>query len=268
MADIIDSLVVSLGLDPTNYNREIKNYRDDRKRLGEEEKRANQTTEDSQKRLTAGFRTLRNEAAGFLLVLAGANSVKQFVGNILTGDAAVGRLAKNLGVATESLSAWQGAVQRVGGSSGDIDSAFRGLSGAFQSLQLTGSTGNDADFQGLGVGAKDLRNPEEALLKISEASGRMSRPEFGARLGRLGFNEATITLLARGRGEVTRMLEEQRRLGVTTDQNAEAAAKFDEQLVKLESAMKGQLRPTIESIVGGFVEWIEKGDNEIGRAHV
>ena len=262
MADIIDSFIVSLGIDASQYNKEIKNFRDDRKRLGEEEKRANRDTEDAQKRMTSGFRQLRNEAAGFLFVLAGANGVKQFVGNILAGDAAVGRLAKNLGVATESLSAWQGAVKRVGGGTGDIDSAFRSISGAYQNLQLTGTTGNDADFQGLGVGSGTLRQgPEATLLKISEASSRMSRPEFGARLGRLGFNEATITLLSKGRVEVERMVVEQRRLGVTTDANAEAAQKFDDQLAKLETAIKGKLRPAIEGVVGTLIDWLEKGDN-------
>ena len=262
MADIIDSFIVSLGIDASQYNKEIKNFRDDRKRLGEEEKRANRDTEDAQKRMAGGFRTLRNEAAGFLFVLAGASGVKQFVGNILAGDAAVGRLAKNLGVATESLSAWQGAVKRVGGGTGDIDSAFRSISGAYQNLQLTGTTGNDADFQGLGVGSGTLRQgPEATLLKISEASSRMSRPEFGARLGRLGFNEATITLLSKGRVEVERMIVEQRRLGVTTDANAEAAQKFDDQLAKLETAIKGKLRPAIEGMVGTLIDWLEKGDN-------
>ena len=63
MADIIDAFVVSLGIDATQYNREIKNYRDDRKRLGEEEKRANQTTENTQKRLTAGINTRSSGSA-------------------------------------------------------------------------------------------------------------------------------------------------------------------------------------------------------------
>lgn len=261
MADIIDAFVVTLGLDPRNYQREIKSYRDDRKRLAEEDTKYNRQSEDAQKRMVGGMRALRNETAGFLVMLAGANSIKDFAGNILTADATTGRLAKNLGLATEQVSAWEGAVKRVGGSAGDIQNALRAMSTAFQSLQLTGTTGNDADFQGLGVTAKDLQNPQDALLKISEASGRMGRPEFNARLSRLGFDQNTINLLAKGRGEVTRMLDEQRKLGVATDESAEAAQRLQEKIAILQSALADRLRPILEDVVTKLADWLEEGDH-------
>lgn len=259
--DIVDAFVVTLGLDPRNYQREIKTYRDDRKRLAEEDAKYNRQSEDAQKRMVQGVRTLRNETAGFLFMLAGANSVKDFANNILTGDAATGRLARNLGLATEQVSAWEGAIKRVGGSAADIGNSLRAMSSAFQSLQLTGTTGHDADFQGLGVTAKDLQNPEQALLKISEASQRMSRPEFNARTSRIGFDQNTINLLAKGRVEVTRMLEEQRKLGVATDADAEAAQRFQDRLAVLETAITAKARPALEKLVGVVGDWLMKGDN-------
>lgn len=259
--DVIDAFVVTLGLDPSQYNREIKNFRDDQKRLREEQARGNRDQEDAQKRLTAGMRTMRNEVAGFLFMLAGANSVKDFAANILAGDAATGRLARNLGMATEQVSAWEGAIKRVGGSAADIGNSLRAMSTAFQNLQLTGSTGHDADFQGLGVTAKDLQNPQDALLKISEASQRMGRPEFNARLSRIGFDQNTINLLAKGRTEVTALLEEQRKLGVVTDKDAEAAQRFQERLAVIETTIKGKVRPALEQLVGVVGDWLMKGDN-------
>lgn len=258
--DVVDAFVVSLGLDPSQYNREIKNYRDDRKRLAQEDAKYNQSSEDAQKRSIQGIRTLRNETAGFLVALAGANSVKDFAANLITGDAATGRLAKNLGLATEQVGAWEGAIKRVGGSAESIQGALRSMSSAFQSLQLTGTSGHDADFQGLGVTAKDLQNPQEALLKISEASGRMGRPEFNARLSRLGFDADTINLLAKGRGELTRLLEEQRKLGVATDKSAAEAQKFQDEWSKLSAALTGEARPAIFGVVHALNEILEKGD--------
>lgn len=261
MPDVIDSFVVALGLDPRNYKREIKDYRDDRKRLAEEDAKYNKASEDAQKRNIQGIRTLRNETAGFLFMLAGANSVKDFASNLLAGDAATGRLAKNLGLATSEVSAWEGAVKRVGGSASDIQNTLRAMASAWQSLQLTGTTGHDADFQGLGLTSKDLQNPSDALLKIADASSRMSRPEFNARLKRIGFDENTINLLARGRGEVSRMLEEQRKLGVATDESTEAAQKFQEQMAKIESGITGKLRPALTNLAAAFGDWITQGNN-------
>lgn len=261
MADIVDAFVVSLGLDARDYQREIKNYRDDRKRLSEEDERYNRDAESAQRRMVQGVRTLRNETVGFLFALSGASSIKSFASDLISGDAATGRLAKNLGLATQEVSAWEGAIKRVGGSADSIQGALRTVSAAFQSLQLTGSTGNDADFQGLGVNARDLQNPQDALLKISEASSRMSRPEFNNRLGRLGFDEATINLLAKGRAEVTRMLEEQRKLGVATDQDAEAAQRFQERLAAIESTITAKVRPALMGLVDQVGTWLEDQDN-------
>lgn len=269
--DVVDAFVVTLGLDPRNYQREIKGYRDDRKRLAEEDAKYNRSSEDAQKRMASGIRTLRNETAGFLFMLAGANGVKDFAANILTGDAATGRLARNLGIATERVSAWEGVIKRVGGSAQDIQGALRSMSSAFQSLQLTGSTGHDADFQGLGVNARDLQNPEGALLKISEASSRMGRPEFNARLSRLGFDQNTINLLAKGRVEVSRLLEEQRKLGVATDADAKAAQDFEAAWAKITTSIQGAARPWIEKLAGsvaGLTDNTEKvkvfGDIAVG----
>jgi hypothetical protein len=261
MAEALDAFFVTLGLNDAEYKRGMAAFRDDQKRLREEQTRQNRDDQDAQKRLTDGIRGLRNETAGFLFVLAGATGLKSFAQDIISGDAATGRLAKNLGVATEQLSAWEEAIQRVGGSASSIDNALRSMSSAFQSLQLTGTTGHDADLQGLGVTREDLANPEQALLKIAGASQRMSRPEFTARASRLGFDESTITLLAKGRQGVTQLLEEQRRLGVVTDQNAEAAQRFQDRLAAIETAVKGKVRPELEQLVGVVGDWLTKGDN-------
>ena len=261
MADVIDAFVVSLGLDPSQYNREIKKYRDDRKRLDEEDAKSNTRREEAQTRLTDGMRKLRNETAGFLLMMAGANSVKDFANNIIAGDAATSRMARSLGMATEQLGAWQGAIKDVGGSAADINKALGAMQSAYQSARLTGTTGHDADFQGLGVTAKDLQDPQAALLKIAGASDRMPRQEFGERLGRIGFDQYTIDLLARGRGEVTKLLGEQAKLYKVTQQNGDAAENFEKALGRVERAMSGKVRPELTKIVEGLGDWLEKGDN-------
>lgn len=257
MPDIVDAFVVSLGLDARNYQREIKNYRDDRKRLAEEDAKSNRVTEDAQKRQVAGFRQMRNEAIGFLTVLAGANSLRGFAQNILEGDAATGRFAENMGIATERLSAWEEAVKRAGGTAQEGRSLVGTMASAFQSLQLTGTTGNDADFQGLGVTAKDLANPDDALLKIAEASERMPRAEFTARLQRLGVSEAGITLLSKGRRELEGLLLQMEKQGVATKQSAEDAIAFDNALNDIEQTIKGKARPAIASLAGALAEVAE-----------
>lgn len=250
MTDIIDAFVVSLGIDPSNYQREIKKYRDDRKRLSQEDQKYNREQEDSQRRITTGFRNLRNEAVGFLTVMAGASTIQQFASNLLQGDAATGRFASNMGLATERVGAWEEAVKRAGGTAQEGRALIGSMASAFQSLQLTGSTGHDADLKGLGVTAQDLQSPEQALLRIAEASQRMPRAEFTARLQRLGVSDAGITLLSKGRAELEKMLVEMERMGVASKESADDAIAFDNALQDIEQTIKGKARPAI----AGFAE--------------
>lgn len=260
MATIIDALVVTLGLDARDYRKGARDVRDDNKRMRDEVDQGAKQIDRAGQRAALSFRGLRNEVAGVLLAFTGARSLGDFTRQIVGNDAAVGRLASNLGVATEELSAWEGAVKRVGGQSGDIDSAFRTLAGAFQSYQLVGDTGHDADFAGLGLSLNDLQNPATALLRMADAADRLGRPELVARLQRLGLPESTINLLAKGRGELTRILEEQRKLGVVTDEDSRAAQRLDDAWGKLDAKIRGELRPSITSLLEGLNSFLEKTD--------
>lgn len=255
--DVVDAFVVKLGLDPRDYNREIKNYRDDRKRLAQEDQKHNRQQDDAQRRAVQGFRQMRNEAVGFLTVLAGASTVQQFAANLLQGDAATGRFAANMGVATERVGAWEEAVKRAGGTAQEGRALIGSMASAFQSLQLTGSTGHDADLKGLGVTAQDLQSPEQALMRIAEASQRMPRAEFTARLQRLGVSDAGITLLSKGRAELEKTLVEMERMGVASKESAEDAIAFDNALNDIEQTIKGKARPAIAGLAGALADAAE-----------
>lgn len=260
MANIVDALVVTLGLDSRDYQRGSRQARDDIKRTREEAGSAARTMEADGKRAASYFRSMRNEVAGLFLAFAGANGLKDFATQILAGDAATGRLAANLGVATEELGAWEGAIKRVGGQASDIDQTFRTLTSAFQNYRLTGTTGNDADFQGLGVQLADLQSPQTALMKIADARDRMSQVEFGARLGRIGLSESTITLLSRGRQGVAALVDEQRKIAPITERDAKAAQEFESQLAKLSSIIRGIARPQLTGLVEELSAFLDKGE--------
>lgn len=252
--DVVDEFVVKLGLDPRDYQREIKGYRDDRKRLAQDDQKYNKEQDDAQRRAVQGFRQMRNEAIGFVTILAGANTVGQFANNLLQGDAATGRFAANLGLATERVGAWEEAIKRAGGAAQEGRALIGLMASAYQSLQLTGTTGNDADLKGLGVTAQDLQTPEQALLRIAEASQSIPRAEFTARLQRLGVSDAGITLLSKGRRELELLLGQMEKQGVATKESAEDAIAFDTALNDIEQTIKGKARPAITELAGALAE--------------
>lgn len=245
MNDLTSAFVVSLGLDPSNYNREIKKYRDDRKRLAEEEQKYNRQGQDGQKRQVEGMRNLRNEAAGFLLTLAGASSVTGFFKQMVTGAADTGRLAENLGIATERVSVWEAAIKRAGGSAEGAQNALRLMGSLYQQNQLgILDPGTQADLAGLGV-RRLSSNPEDNLMAISQASTRMDRQQFIARASRLGLDQGTINVLAEGPEQLRATLVEMEKLYVVTKEQADQSRELEVQLQNVTDTLKKNLTPAL-----------------------
>lgn len=265
MATIIDAFVTEMTLDGSGYARGQAEVRAQDKKTRDQIGQSSKTLDDYGKRATAFFSKLRSEAVGLFLAFQGASSIKGYISDILTGDAATGRLAKNIGVATQELSAWQMAIKSVGGTAEDANSALSSIAEAFQNYLLTGQTGHDADFKGLGVTLKDLEDPTTALLKMAEAAERMDQTEFYARMRRIGIPDAVITQLAKGRQATADLIEEKKRDGAATDEDAAAAQRFEQKLAQLESRLKGLARDGLYPIIEALLDFLDgvEGNNAV-----
>lgn len=94
-------------------------------------------------------------------------------------------------------------------------------------------------------------------MRIAEASQRLPRAEFTARLQRLGVSDAGITLLSKGRREVELLLVQMEKQGVATRQSAEDAVEFDNALNDIEQTIKGKARPAIAGLAGALADAAE-----------
>lgn len=248
MADIIDSFIVSLNLDPKQYNDEIKKFRAGVKADRDETVKSAKVTESANKSAAQGLRSLKNEALALFSVFTGARSLKDFAANILESDANTGRLAANLGVATKALSSWQMAVRTVGGSSGDADSSFQSLNDTLQNLVLRGDGSKTGLLGALGMTHGDLQDIPSAMLKISAASEHMSRQKFVSIAAALGISPAMINLLEKGRKGVDDIVRAQERNGAITEKDAIEAQKFQAAWANLTNFLTGQARPIITEL--------------------
>jgi hypothetical protein len=255
-ANIIDEFFVSLGLDPSGFNAGRKQVQDASKKLRDDIVADNARQTVATKSFQDSLRGVKTEVLGLALAIGGAASVKGFITNILDGDAATGRLANNLGIATDKLSAWEQAVQRVGGSKGDIDASLSSLSNIFQNYQLRGDLSKNGDLAGLGLSPADLNDPTEAMLKLADASKRFSPREFNSRVSALGIDQNTINLLEKGRGAVEAYLEEARKNGAVTERDAKAAQELQSALAKLKAEIEGGARPAVTGLANGLVAFL------------
>ena len=250
MPTVIDSLVVELGLDPkpaakggAEFKAEIKKTRDFTESSAKD-------IEAYGKKAASFFSSLRNEAVGLFLAFQGASSISGFVSDMLHGDAATGRFAGQLGMATSRLSAWQLAVKEMNGDAKDATSALATMKQAFMGYELHGDTGNNPAYAGLGVTKQIMdQGPEAMLLQLAKASEKMSKPMFYARTKELGLPDSVIYTLEKGRKAVEALIKEKEKEGAATQKDADAAAEYERQTAKLSAHIQQILRPQIYGLV-------------------
>lgn len=281
MTTIIDELIVVLDLDPKKFTENQRENLAQWKKLKAQQKKQGKDVEDAEskaakedtkrskekqlrtKKTVEGLETLTKRALGFVAVLAGANELKNFATNLIKTDAQLGLLAHNLNVNVENLSAWEGATKRAGGEAGDAAGAFQALVSAQQEIQLAGNSAAIPFLRRLGINSLDqLKDTEGTLLKISEAMSHMD-PAQAQALGRgLGFAPGFINVLEKGPAAIRAMLDEQRRLGVTTAESAAAALALTNQIEALKAqtmdlgrGLEVQLLPALNGVLQGLIQF-------------
>lgn len=243
--NMLEAFFVSLGWDTRDFDRGRRKIDKDFSDTKENARKSANDIEAAGKKAASYFRSLRNETVGLFLAFQGASSLKSFLGDLITTAASTDRLAKNMGVARNELYAWQNLAKTNGGTPGDARNALGVMADQIQSFKLTIKTGNEQNLAGLGLTRNDLTTPDHMLLKIAEAAGRMDRATYAKRLGLLGFSPEVIAMLAKGRGELEKQLEVQRKQAELTQAEADAAIAFQNALATLQTTITGKILPAL-----------------------
>lgn len=257
MDNPFDDFFVRIGWDTTAYDKGAKDIEAGNKKVRDSSRSNANDMEASAKRAAASFRTVRNEVLGLFLAFQGASSIGGYLKDLIGDTANMGRVAANLNIPVGRLAGWEGAIQTVGGEAKDAANSLQLLVTAGQNLALTGTTGHDADFKRFGITGDDLKDPEKALLKIAKSGETMSKPEFFARLTRIGFSASTINLLEKGKDSVANLVDEQQRLAHVTDDDVKAAQEFTKAWQEASAAITGELRPALTGMLQDFTATIK-----------
>jgi GH24 family phage-related lysozyme (muramidase) len=248
MPTIIDRLVLLLDLDARGLKNGQKQVGAEQEKLRRAGEKTGKEFVERTKKTTEGFAKLRNEIISLFAVFTAGAGLKQFVQDTIATDAATGRLAKNLGITTESLSAWQGVLRRSGGTAQDANAGLQSLVSAFEQIDLTGQSPLIPYLNALHLTLADLQDPSESLLKIADAFQKMD-PRQAAAFGQgMGLSPSMISLLERGRSAVAGMLADQKQLGGTTAESAAAAQRLQDALSQVTQAVSNLGRKILVSL--------------------
>ena len=236
MATIIDSLLVKLGLDSSEFEAKKGKVDKGLKDTGSEAEKTGGKLKKSGKDGAEGFENVAKSAAKFLAIIGGTMAVKRFIENQIEANAALDRFAQNLNQGVNSISAWSNAAEQAGGSAEGLQGTMDMLSKSQTELQLTGQSGLIPYFSALGMSLADTqgkaRPVNDLLLDLSDRFSKMDRTTANNMGRMMGIDQGTMQLLLKGRSEVELMIARQKEYGAVTKQQAEEASRLKRAMVE------------------------------------
>lgn len=205
MATIIDSLVVTLGLDPSGFK---KGQDEVKKGLNDTRKNADQTAKDMEaagKRAASFFGSIRTELLALVGVTLSAQGIKTFITSMTSDLMRLGIESRALDISAKSLDGWERAATAAGSSA----EKMAGTLGSFQKVLTQIRTGGGQDdplfgalaaFGGATGANFDYQNDnsEAIMRKIAANWGKLSKDAQRRFGGMLGFDNATQQGLSSG----------------------------------------------------------------------
>lgn len=179
-------------------------------------------------------------------------------------------LSQQIGESVSTLDQWGVAVQKAGGNTDSFFNTINNLHNKLVDMKFNGDLQTAGLFGMMGIRTSQsngqLKKTSEILLEISDFFKGQSKEQqqfFGRKLG---LDDATVRVLAKGREETLKLVNAQKSLW--NDKTAAQAEKQREQLIRYDRAIE-QLKLTIAEkllpYANQFINWIQKFVNQHGN---
>lgn len=208
-ANVVAELAVALGLDASKLESGI-----------------NTAVNNVRQSLASMLTQVVAPAVG---AFASGELVQQMTESITKTD----RLSKSLGMNIEQLSAWQGAAESAGVEAEEIGEIFADFNDWMLDAAVNDSGAmNDFIKQGILPAVQDangeMKNTEQYILEFSDALHNMDPAQASGLARQIGVSNIEMAnFLQQGSGALREQIEEMKRYGVYTEEDAKKAKEFD-----------------------------------------
>ncbi|EPG8280293.1 transglycosylase SLT domain-containing protein [Klebsiella aerogenes] len=184
-ATVIDALMVTLGLDASNFRKGQKEVSDDLKKQRENAQKTAKEMAEQGKRAASFFGSIKTELLALAGVTVTAGGLMSFVKNTTSGLMDLSIQSKALGLSAKELDGWSKAADAAGSSAAKIGASLQGFQSAIQGArvgdynspifngfkQLNALTGQNFDVWGQDASSL-MKTALEALRKIKDPNLR------------------------------------------------------------------------------------------------
>lgn len=279
MATIIDALVVTLKLDNRGFSNEVKKATAENDRLSaaidnvsdssadltitiknqaDETKKAAKKQDDFTKSINNGIKAI---GALFATIMA-SSGLSKLISEIQKSNDQLYFLSKNLGMSATEIKKWQNMAEMSGGSADGMAASMSNLSKSLWDLVTIGDSSVLPYFNALNVGVVDsggkLRDLDAILLDVADSLSGMSRPQAYNIVKNMGFDEGTINTLLQGRDAMQEMLDTQRGLVISSEEELEISRQLNKQNAKVRQGWEGLKTLLANYLMPTFLKFSEK----------
>jgi len=280
LGTIIDSLIVALKLDPSEYKKGSKEVADTSKKTTEQVVKGGKSIEESSKKAADSISKVTREVLGLYAVFVGARGIKEFIGDLIGADAALGRFSRNLNTSPQTLYAWGAAAERVGGSNEATAATFERIGKALFDLhrngqalpkeyaQLQALTGMNID-RDHGVD-KFLQDTAAALQRLNQIDP--SQVHFIAQ--GMGIDDGTANVMIKYGSAIGAYIDQLKKLAPQNEAIKAAQelqdkwATLQQTAVNLANTILDKLGPQIADLLTKMTDWISKNGDWINSGIV
>jgi hypothetical protein len=286
MPTVIDSLVVTLGLDGAAYTKAIDTAVSGRDKVAKADTAGGKATVDAEKKrkdaiaattkvATEGYRAMAGQLLGVLGIL-GTIGAGGLLGKLASTNVQLDTNAKLLGMSTQQLYAWKKAADALGGSGDDLQQSLAGINAELNGL---------AAGQGLGSKLQAVNKlmsfahmpalnfkgmtAAQVLEKVREADARVS-PRVAQQLnGEINISGANTLAMANPNWDrdVARYRADAPSEGAIEQsrQLKEMLGQIDAAFENLENTVLADLGPDINKALAAATDWWAKNGQQFTK---
>lgn len=221
MPTVIDSLVVTLGLDASKFTEEQKKAVESLRQFQDSATKHTKPVQKGMDDLVGTFKEMQGRLLAIGAIIATGLGFNRLVQDVTKLNTELGFTSKTLGITAQQLSEWEQVGRTVGASSGEISQNLKSLNAEIQEFHATGTSKLGA-FMGQ-VGIKPLQpndTPDEVAKRLSGWYQGQSNKAYAGHLlqSRGGLSQGMVNLLSLGPEEIQKRLDQAKRFAPTDEE--------------------------------------------------
>lgn len=265
---VIDSLLVKLGLDPSDFTK-------GEKQAASSVLRTEQTVKKSTDNMGRDIQRLAAKFVGLFLTVQGVRGVISYFRDLNAATRQLGLDSRNFGIAAQELKSWQNIAELAGGKAEEVTKTVASFQQQLFELRYRNQVSDQLVTLGqLGVDLNKVKDYRALVLETAAALERsgMTRPEKYQFARASGFDEGTTNAILDGTQALHRYIAEQDMQAHVTARQVAAATRLEQAIARMKRRFEDVWRevltrvsPTLSKLFENIGNWLVQNQGKIAE---